>query len=193
MAAKKIITPGDRFGRWTIIQEIAPYRLPKTGAAVRKFICKCECGTVREVLVSGLHSGASTSCGCFHSEVTAKIHLAHGHTIGRKRTKVFGAWISMRNRCANPAAPYYADYGGRGIKVCERWNASFEAFHEDIGDPPSPLHSIDRYPDNDGNYEPGNVRWATAKEQRANQRPRRKKTAMPPIDQPCAACIKGPA
>jgi hypothetical protein len=78
----------------------------------------------------------------------------------------------MNQRCTNPRNKRYADYGGRGIQVCDRWRTSFAAFLEDMGRRPSPEHSIDRYPNNDGNYEPGNCRWATAKQQRANRRVR---------------------
>jgi hypothetical protein len=79
----------------------------------------------------------------------------------------------MNARCYYPKASEYARYGGRGITVCDRWRESYEAFLADVGRKPSRAHSIDRFPDVDGNYEPGNVRWATAKEQADNRRPRR--------------------
>lgn len=79
----------------------------------------------------------------------------------------------MKSRCNNPNHVNYKDYGARGIRVCERWNASYEAFAADVGPRPSPLHSLDRYPDQNGNYEPGNVRWATSKEQNRNLRSNR--------------------
>lgn len=83
----------------------------------------------------------------------------------------FGTWCAMVERCYYPRHIAYADYGGRGIRVCNRWRNSFEAFVKDMGPKPSPAHSIDRYPNSDGHYELGNCRWATPREQRLNQRP----------------------
>lgn len=84
----------------------------------------------------------------------------------------------MRNRCFNPKNKVFKHYGGRGISVCDRWRDSYAAFLQDMGRKPSPKHSIDRI-DNDGNYEPGNCRWATAKEQNNNQRPRKRVEPFP--------------
>ena len=82
--------------------------------------------------------------------------------------------MGAKDRCHNTQTDRWSDYGGRGIKVCRRWRNSFENFLADMGRRPSPQHSLDRYPDNDGDYKPDNCRWATAKEQRANQRLRAK-------------------
>lgn len=98
------------------------------------------------------------------------VAVTHGLTY----TAEHRAWKSMKDRCLNPNDKRYADYGGRGIGVCERWRASFEAFYKDVGPKPDPTLTLDRI-NNDGNYEPGNVRWATWREQRLNQRPRRQR------------------
>ena len=99
--------------------------------------------------------------------------VTHGHTIGKNIPPEYNTWKGMRHRCTNPNHRVYALYGGRGITVCERWAASFQAFLDDVGRKPSPDHSLDRI-DVDGNYEPGNVRWATQQDQCRNQRRNRR-------------------
>lgn len=96
-------------------------------------------------------------------------HYRHGHT-QKGHSPEYRAWCGIRNRCYRPATESYPLYGGRGIKVCDRWRGSFEAFLADVGLRPSSRHSLDRHPNTDGNYEPGNVRWATTKEQNQNRR-----------------------
>lgn len=93
---------------------------------------------------------------------------SHGHSRGRKVTPTYRSFTSMWTRCSNPQATRYAFYGARGISVCSRWK-SFENFLADVGEKPSPSHSLDRI-DNNGNYEPGNVRWVTHREQCRNRR-----------------------
>ena len=101
--------------------------------------------------------------------------MKHGHTwkVGTTAlaTPTYDAWHNMIQRCTNPKSPEYRNYGARGISVCDRWRR-FELFLEDVGERPAPGLSLDRYPNNDGNYEPGNVRWATRREQALNRRPR---------------------
>jgi hypothetical protein len=99
-------------------------------------------------------------------------------THGMNATKEYEAWRSMRQRCTNPNVKQWKDYGGRGITVCKEWLESFTTFFKYIGKCPKGK-SIDRYPNNDGNYEPGNVRWATQQEQADNRRPKATKTHCP--------------
>mgnify|MGYP001612801906 FL=1 len=89
---------------------------------------------------------------------------------GKWKSSEYTIWSGIKQRCHNPKSPNYFKYGGRGIKVCELWRSSFEAFYSYVGDRPSKEYSLDRFPNNDGNYEPGNTRWATREEQRANTR-----------------------
>jgi len=98
--------------------------------------------------------------------------LRHGHFVGGKMSPEYAAWSGIWSRCTNPNKSDYKNYGGRGISVSDRWK-SFEQFLVDVGERPSPQHSLDRYPDNDGNYEPGNVRWATRDQQARNKRTNR--------------------
>ncbi len=99
--------------------------------------------------------------------------IRHGHAVGGVLSPIYQAWANMLSRCRNPNVPKWPDYGGRGIRVCEQWTR-FENFLADMGDTWAPGLSLDRYPDNDGNYEPGNCRWATPVEQANNRRPRQR-------------------
>lgn len=131
--------------------------------------CQCDCGNLKTIRADHLASGAVVSCGCYWQERRGKANITHGHTRDYGYSPEYGTWQSMRARCGNPHYFQYHYYGGRGISVCDRWQNSFEAFLEDMGPKPTPKHSIDRI-DPNGNYEPGNCRWATSLQQQETKR-----------------------
>jgi hypothetical protein len=149
---------GAKYYRFTVI-DFAPRT--KTGHAA--WVCKCECGNIRQYRKSELLSGRCRSCGCTRYTDRTDTLTTHGGT----GTAEYSAWLAMRQRCFYPKSAHFARYGGRGITVCARWKDSFENFLADMGKKPSPQHSLDRV-DNAGNYEPQNCRWATKKEQSCN-------------------------
>ena len=173
--AFKIEMVGGTFGRLTVEAELPPYYIPKSGRKLFKYRCLCSCGKRKDVFGDHLRSGATVSCGCFKSETTIKTFTKHGHSGAGRVSLEYTTRLAMIARCENPKDKFFSIYGGRGIKVCDRWRASFPAFLDDMGRKPSPEHSIDRI-DVDGNYEPGNCRWATRSEQQNNKRPRKKKS-----------------
>ena len=151
---------GQQFGRWTVIGTAA-----EKGPGW-KWLCRCECGTTALRSAYSLIRGHSRSCGCYRNEVTGNRTRTHGMT----ETAEYAIWQGIKRRCLNPNEEAYPNYGGRGIIICDRWRDSFGAFLEDMGPRPGPEYSVDRFPDNDGNYEPGNCRWATGSQQMRNTR-----------------------
>jgi hypothetical protein len=134
-----------KFGNWTVL-----------GKAKRGWLCKCKCGTIKAQVGSILHSGRTKGC----QVCRRKPH---------RKSREYAVWNAMKARCYNPNVRGFHNHGGRGIVMCDSWRDSFDAFYDDMGPRPSPRHSIDRI-NNDGNYEPSNCRWATAKEQGRNLR-----------------------
>ncbi len=162
---------GQRYGQLVAICQTGRN---KQYNAIWKFLC--DCGKETEKLAIKVIHGHTRSCGCLRKVLFSTLTKTHG----LRRTREYKSWAALKQRCLNPDDAAFRHYGERGIKVCERWRDSFENFYADMGPRPSPKHSIDRI-NNDGNYEPGNCRWATASEQVKNRRkPQRTKSSSGP-------------
>lgn len=153
-----------KFGRLTVL---CPTKKRNHGHVL--WLCRCDCGQQTEAIARHLKTGAKRSCGCRRGT------WRHGHCRGTP-SPTWCSWQGMRQRCSNPHLHAYQHYGGRGIKVCDRWH-DFANFLADMGERPSGK-TLDRIGPN-GDYEPGNCRWATAKQQTRNRRSSKRR--LPPL------------
>lgn len=158
---------GDQFGAWTVAD---PHGDPDSGGS-RRAVCHCKCGGIHLVAIKDLRSGKSTRCrSCGNHSAAQRGTVKHGAMRRNRATPEYRAWKGMRDRCTNPRCSSFPRYGGRGITVALEWlgPGGFERFLAHIGPRPSERHSLDRI-DSDGNYSPGNVRWATIHQQNRNK------------------------
>lgn len=167
MPVKNII--GERFGRLVVVK---PGKRPLESRVTNTYwFCECDCGGSVSASSNNLRSGSIVSCGCYRREqmsaVAAKYNFRHGHNVAGKETRTHKSWVSMLQRCKNSRRKDFPDYGGRGIKVCERWS-DYVNFLADMGERPEGM-TLDRI-DVNGDYEPSNCRWATPSDQQRNKR-----------------------
>ncbi len=159
----------QRFGRLIAIRRVEkPKHITKGRDSF--WLCQCDCGNIHVIRARSLKHGETRSCGCLNTQVRQS--GINQTTHGMSRTKEYHAWNRMLARCYNPKTDTFKYYGGRGIKVCKQWRNSFAEFFKYTGKAPTSKYSLDRI-DNNGDYEPGNVKWSTASEQQRNRRDRR--------------------
>ena len=168
MGKKLEINTGNRYNMLTVIKEVKRYVSP-SGQPKRKFLFQCDCGNTKEITLDSIRSGATTSCGCYNIKKVKQRRITHG----LRQHYLYQTWRDMKKRCYNPKSKDYHNWGGRGIRIYKPWINDFKMFYdwimENLGERPEGC-SLDRYPRNNGNYEPGNLRWATSTEQNNNKR-----------------------
>lgn len=154
-----VLAPKTRFGGWTVLRYAGHFN------SRHCFHCRCDCGRRKAIPYKALVCQQSKSCGCSRANSNKKHGMA--------RSPEFNIWKTIVQRCFNKRRKDYARYGGRGITMHPAWKSDFMAFYRHIGPRPGPRYSVDRWPDNNGSYVPGNVRWATPEEQGNNRRTNR--------------------
>lgn len=152
------------YGYLTVLTSIPGSRQQK-----RAWKCLCICGNTTVAATNDILTGHTKSCGCKQFEGFDLNRTKHGYAKRGKKTDEYNIWCGIIYRCTKPNSAAYKYYGEKGVSICPQWRNSFETFLKDVGVRPSSKHSIDRFPNSDGNYEPGNVRWATSKEQNNNR------------------------
>lgn len=157
------ISRGDKFNRLTFQYECAVKQNRRRG------LFTCECGKEIETTIWDVKHGHTKSCGCYHTEVIRQAKTHGEASLRNGYSREYVAWKAMKERCYSRSNVSYPNYGGRGIRVCQRWLNSFANFLADLGRKPTKSHSLDRI-NNNGNYTPKNCKWSTRSEQRRNSR-----------------------
>lgn len=154
---------GQKFGRLTVIE-----RAKNAKYSSVRWLCQCDCGQQTVVTAGNLKNNHTRSCGCLRRDINSKIHYIHGYSHSKnKRNEIYTIWKDIVKRCNNSNCNNYENYGGRGIRICNKW-LKFINFLEDMGERPRGM-SVDRI-NNDGDYCPENCKWSTRKEQNRNSR-----------------------